>query len=444
MRSAPRTSPRGSAWRPPASRCRSRRRADEVRDPAREQNPILVGRDNALVEDLVKIGKARLDDLAAGEGVVQIVPRAFGNVTATVVAGADAAGTEAASATWRGACPTCGTTARGALSLDDVETERRTVPRRAKRRGAGVAGARRARRDCSTNGPARAGRSRIGRRRSCFSRPGDPGSMPFLDRRSIRPRRQGAAKVTVKSRRSPTPTRSSTRRSTSRGRWTSSGRGSAARCCRRSRRGARRSRSKRGSASRPRYRSTIADQVRAELTKAGAAEPERPHAVGLQAGVPVAHRAGHPGAEGQGRPRRFTSRSRSTSPTCRRSTSSTRCRAAGCTSSIRSTTSSQRELGIAKDRFSLELVDAARRTSTRVEALDASGRVVARGDVQPEVRRARVPGQVSRLVARRGDDGLDDGHGQRTDGRRRAHRRPIPSASGIDYQARSCRASTTT
>ena len=36
------------------------RTADEVRDPAREQNPILVGRDNRLVQDLVKIGRADL------------------------------------------------------------------------------------------------------------------------------------------------------------------------------------------------------------------------------------------------------------------------------------------------------------------------------------------------------------------------------------------------
>src|SRR6266850_3915781 len=70
--------------------------AEKVRTPEREPSPILVGRSNALVERLVKIGKARLDDLQPGEGVVQIVPKAFGNATATVVSGADAAGTDAA------------------------------------------------------------------------------------------------------------------------------------------------------------------------------------------------------------------------------------------------------------------------------------------------------------------------------------------------------------
>src|SRR5262249_38542628 len=47
--------------------------AAKVRTPEREPNPILVGRSNALVERLVKIGKARVDDLQPGEGAVQIV-----------------------------------------------------------------------------------------------------------------------------------------------------------------------------------------------------------------------------------------------------------------------------------------------------------------------------------------------------------------------------------
>src|SRR5262249_14280308 len=65
--------------------------ADKVRAPEREPNPILVGRSNALVERLAKIGKAHLGDLQPGEGVVQVVPRAFGNAAATILAGPDAA-----------------------------------------------------------------------------------------------------------------------------------------------------------------------------------------------------------------------------------------------------------------------------------------------------------------------------------------------------------------
>jgi hypothetical protein len=96
---------------------------DEVRDPSREQNPILVGRENRLVQDLVKIGRADLDDLRAGEGVVQVVPKAFGNLTATVVAGADAAGSEAASLYLARRVPYVWDNRRGAPSYSDVRTE---------------------------------------------------------------------------------------------------------------------------------------------------------------------------------------------------------------------------------------------------------------------------------------------------------------------------------
>jgi hypothetical protein len=96
------------------------RLADKVRTPEREPSPILVGRSNALVERLVKIGKARLDDLQPGEGVVQIVPKAFGSATATVVAGADAAGTEAAASYLGRRVPYVWDNARGSITLAEV------------------------------------------------------------------------------------------------------------------------------------------------------------------------------------------------------------------------------------------------------------------------------------------------------------------------------------
>ena len=94
--------------------------ADKVRTPEREPNPILVGRSNSLVEQLVKIGKARLDDLRPGEGVVQVVPRAFGNASATIVAGADPAGTEAAATYLARRMPYVWDNARGSTTLGDV------------------------------------------------------------------------------------------------------------------------------------------------------------------------------------------------------------------------------------------------------------------------------------------------------------------------------------
>ncbi len=110
----------------------------DVRDPARETSPILVGRANTLVQDLVKIGKARLDDLQPGEGAVQIVPRAFGNPTATVVAGADPAGTEAASLYLARRAPYLWDVERGAFTIGDLETEVRRLFQA--KSGAGQAG----------------------------------------------------------------------------------------------------------------------------------------------------------------------------------------------------------------------------------------------------------------------------------------------------------------
>ena len=75
------------------------------------------------MQDLVKIGRADLSNLAAGEGVIQIAPKAFGSLTATIVAGADAAGTDAAGAYLARRVPYVWDNRRGALSLGDVKTE---------------------------------------------------------------------------------------------------------------------------------------------------------------------------------------------------------------------------------------------------------------------------------------------------------------------------------
>ena len=120
IRSAPRRSRRGSGLETTGITLPLTRVADKVRTPEREPSPILIGRSNALVERLVKIGKARLDDLKPGEGAVQIVPKAFGNATATVVAGADAAGTDAAASYLARRVPYVWDNARGSISLGDV------------------------------------------------------------------------------------------------------------------------------------------------------------------------------------------------------------------------------------------------------------------------------------------------------------------------------------
>lgn len=99
------------------------RRDDDVRDPAREASPILFGRSNRLVDELIKIGKVRVDDLRPGEGAIEIVPRAFGEATATAVVGADPAGTEAAGLYLGRRLPYLWDVQRGAFSLADVRDQ---------------------------------------------------------------------------------------------------------------------------------------------------------------------------------------------------------------------------------------------------------------------------------------------------------------------------------
>jgi hypothetical protein len=95
----------------------------EVREYAREPSPILIGRENRLTTELVKIGRVQLDDLRPGEGAVQIVPRAFGSATAAVIAGADAPGTDAAALFLARRAPYLWDNRRGAPTLTDVTAE---------------------------------------------------------------------------------------------------------------------------------------------------------------------------------------------------------------------------------------------------------------------------------------------------------------------------------
>jgi hypothetical protein len=53
--------------------------------------PVLVG-ENGLAADLIKTGKLKLPALGPGEGIIKIVPKAFGKSSALVVRGADATG----------------------------------------------------------------------------------------------------------------------------------------------------------------------------------------------------------------------------------------------------------------------------------------------------------------------------------------------------------------
>lgn len=64
----------------------------DVEDPSREPTPILIGRNNPLVEQLVTEKKLDTAALQPGQGLIRMVPRAFGQSSALVVTGGDARG----------------------------------------------------------------------------------------------------------------------------------------------------------------------------------------------------------------------------------------------------------------------------------------------------------------------------------------------------------------
>ena len=73
-----------------------------ARDPKAIEKPedqptlVLIGHGHPLVERLVDEGKLQLPPLESGEGLIQVVPKAFGEKSAVVVTGADGAGVERA------------------------------------------------------------------------------------------------------------------------------------------------------------------------------------------------------------------------------------------------------------------------------------------------------------------------------------------------------------
>ncbi|MFQ5742539.1 MAG: M14 family zinc carboxypeptidase, partial [Acidobacteriota bacterium] len=72
------------------------RAPEAIEEPANEATLILIGRDHPLIERLVGDGKLDLTTLQPGEGLIQVVPEAFGSKKAVVVTGADARGLDRA------------------------------------------------------------------------------------------------------------------------------------------------------------------------------------------------------------------------------------------------------------------------------------------------------------------------------------------------------------
>lgn len=94
---------------------------DAIADPATAVNPVLFGSGNSLVQQLEKAGKVDLSGLKPLQGMVSVVPRAFGSYDAVVVAGKDDKGTAAASEYAARRLPYLWEIGRGNTTVADVE-----------------------------------------------------------------------------------------------------------------------------------------------------------------------------------------------------------------------------------------------------------------------------------------------------------------------------------
>lgn len=99
------------------------RPADDVSDPGDEATMVLVGADHPLTKQLADSGRISLDALEPGQGLVELVPAAFGRKSAIVATGMDAPGADAATRFLAERLPALGSRRPDAPTLDDVEHE---------------------------------------------------------------------------------------------------------------------------------------------------------------------------------------------------------------------------------------------------------------------------------------------------------------------------------
>ncbi|MGB1655994.1 MAG: hypothetical protein ACPHO4_01505, partial [Longimicrobiales bacterium] len=82
---------------------------------------VLAGTGNDLIEQLADSGRIDLDELAPGEGLIQLVPQAFGSKPALVLTGADEAGAERALEQLAIGLPNLADRGKDRPTVDDVE-----------------------------------------------------------------------------------------------------------------------------------------------------------------------------------------------------------------------------------------------------------------------------------------------------------------------------------
>ena len=88
--------------------------AKAISSPDSEPVLVLIGSTHPLVDQLIKVHKWNPPSLQPGEGLIQLVKKAFGEKSALIVTGGDAAGVERAVVNWLNASRTSGSAARTA------------------------------------------------------------------------------------------------------------------------------------------------------------------------------------------------------------------------------------------------------------------------------------------------------------------------------------------
>jgi hypothetical protein len=99
------------------------RSAKSMTAPEAEPLLVLIGQSHPVVETLIKNGKWQRPSLDAGEGLIQVVKKAFGEKTAIIVTGGDAAGVKRALEQLAERFPHIWARGKDRTSLDDVEED---------------------------------------------------------------------------------------------------------------------------------------------------------------------------------------------------------------------------------------------------------------------------------------------------------------------------------
>ena len=103
------------------------RTVDEIDAPGSEPTLVLVGTPHPLVDELVADGKLTLPTLQSGQGLIRVVPKAFGSKSAVVITGADASGVARALEQVTERFPHVWQRGKDRTTLDQIESDLRNV-----------------------------------------------------------------------------------------------------------------------------------------------------------------------------------------------------------------------------------------------------------------------------------------------------------------------------